>query len=49
MGVHTELIKYGRNGLYQQIANLLNKTGEYPEEIRIGILTPLAKPPKKDE
>ena len=51
-GVHAEQIKYGTNELYQQIANLLNKTcetGEYPEEIRRRILTPLAKPPKKDE
>ena len=51
-GVHAELIKYGTNELYQQIANLLHKTcetGEYPQEIRRGILTPLAKPPKKDE
>ena len=51
-GVYAELIKYGTNELYQQITNLLNKTcetGEYPEEIRRGILTPLAKPPKNDE
>ena len=35
-----------------QFASLLNatsETGDYPEEIRRGILTPLAKPPKKDE
>ena len=35
-----------------QFASLLNATseiGDYPEEIRRGILTPLAKPPKKDE
>ena len=48
--VKAEYIKYGPEELHQQIAELLNKTaetGEYPEEIRRGILTPLAKPPKK--
>ena len=29
--------------------NVTSETGDYPEEIRRGILTPLAKPPKKDE
>ena len=50
--VHAEFIKYETNELYVQMATLLNKTsetGEYPEEIKHGILTPLAKPPKKDE
>ena len=50
--VHAEFIKYGTNKLYVQMATLLNKTsetGEYPEEIKHGILTPLVKPPKKDE
>ena len=50
--VYAELIKYGTDTLYEQISALLNKTretGEYPKEIRRGILTPLAKPPKKDE
>ena len=50
--VSAELIKYGCRELYKQIASLLNATGEtgdYPEEIRRGILTTLAKPPKKDE
>ena len=50
--VKAELIKYGCRELYKQIASLLSitsETGDYPEEIRRGILTPLAKPPKKDE
>ena len=50
--VHAEFIKYGTNKLSVQMATLLNKTsetGEYPEEIKHGILTPLTKPPKKDE
>ena len=50
--VQAELIKYGCNELYEQIAKLLNvtsETGNYPEEIRRGLLNPLAKPPKKDE
>ena len=50
--VSAELIKYGCRELYKQIASLLNatsETGHYPEEIRRGILTTLAKPPKKDE
>ena len=49
--VSAELVKYGCRELYEQIASLLNatsETGDYPEEIRRGILTPLAKPPKKD-
>ena len=51
-GVHAEFIKHGSNEIYEQIANLLNmtsETGQYPEEIRRGILNPIAKPPKKDE
>ena len=50
--VSAELIKYGCRELYKQIASLLNatsETGDYPEEIRRGILTPLARPPKKHE
>ena len=49
--VKAEFIKYGPRSIHDQIAGLLQKTsetGEYPEEIRRGILTPLAKPPKKD-
>ena len=50
--VNAELIKYGCRELYKQIASLLivtSETADYPEEVRRGILTPLAKPPKKDE
>ena len=31
------------------LLNVTNETGDYPEEVRRGILTPLVKPPKKDE
>ena len=51
-GANAELIKYGTDQLYSKIANLLNKTsetGNYPEEIRRGILTPSAKPKRKEE
>ena len=50
--VKAELIKYGCRELYKQIASLLSvtsETGDYPEEVRRGILTPFAKSPKKDE
>ena len=50
--VSAELIKYGCRELYKPIASLLNatsETGDYPEEIRRVILTPLARPPKKHE
>ena len=50
--VNGELIKYGCRELYKQIASLLSvtsETGDYPEEVRRGILTPFAKSPKKDE
>ena len=50
--IYGELIKHGPNELYTQIAILLNKTsesGDYPEEIRRGVLTPIAKPAKKNE
>ena len=50
--VNAELIKHGCRELYKQIASLLNVTserGDYPKEIRRGIMTPLAKSPKKDE
>ena len=48
--VKAELIKYGCRELYKQIASLLNVTserGDYPKEIRRGILTSLAKTPKE--
>ena len=50
--IYGELIKHGPDELYNQIAILLNKTsesGDYPEEIRRGVLTPIAKPAKKNE
>ena len=50
--MHAEFIKYGSPELYLQISKLLNitsETGDYPEEIRSGILNPLSKSPKKDE
>ena len=46
---HVEFIKHGPEELYTQIARLLNRTsetGEYPEEIRRGIIM---APSKKDE
>ena len=50
-GINAELLKYAPEEAHKQIAMMLNKiarTGEYPQEIKSGILTPLAKPPKKD-
>ena len=47
-----EYIKYGDDELCQQIAELLNETaetGNYPKELRIGILTPLPKSGKKSK
>lgn len=49
--INSELIKYAPEEVHEQIADMLNnisKTGEYPAEIKHGILTPLAKPPKKN-
>ena len=49
-GVNAELIKYGTGQLYSKIANLFNKTnetGNYPEEIRGGILTPFSEAKKE--
>ena len=51
-GVHAEFIKYSTGEIRLKIANLLNQTresGEYPEDLRHGILNPLPKPPKKNE
>ena len=44
-----EYVKYGSERLHQEIANILNKTaatGEYPKELRQGLLCPLPKPGK---
>eukprot|EP00794_Sanderia_malayensis_P018438 gene18438-20287_t len=48
--LNTELIKYGPNILCEGIAKIVNiiaETGEYPEDIKEGILIPLSKPGKK--
>ena len=48
--LNSELIKYGPTEIYQDIAELINtiaRTGEYPSEIKEGILIPLQKPGKK--
>ena len=49
--IKAEYIKYGLRTLHDQIAPIFQKTsetGDYPKEIRLGILTQLAKSPKKD-
>ena len=51
-GVHAEYLKYGSNQLFVNISDILNKTsktGEYPEDVHLGTLNSLAKPPKKNE
>ena len=48
--IHAEQLKYGPNIINKHIADILNdiaKTGEYPAEIKQGILVPLPKPNKK--
>ena len=48
-GLVAEFIKYGPSELHQHIAEILNiaaETGEYPEELDIGILSALPKPGK---
>ena len=48
-GIKTENIKYAPS-TFKHIANILNKiaeTGEYPTEIKSGLLTPLQKPGKE--
>ena len=49
-GVHAEYLKYGSNILFVNISETLNKTSErveYLEDVRLGTLNLLAKPPKK--
>ena len=49
-GVHAEYLKYGSNQLFVKISETLNKTSEtveYLEDVRLGTLNLLAKPPKK--
>ena len=51
-GVHAENLNYEPNELFVTISEILNKTSEtvkYPENIRLGTLNPVAKPPKKNE
>ena len=48
--LNSELIKYGPDIICEQIAEIFNETaetGEYPSEIKEGILIPLPKPGKK--
>ena len=50
-GSYAELLKYAPEEAHKKIAKMLSNmacTGEYPIEIKCGMLTPLAKPPKKD-
>ena len=47
--LNSELIKYGPEILHQHITDLLNEiceSGEYPSELKTGLLTPLQKPGK---
>jgi len=47
--IRAEHLKCAPSEINQHIANLLNNvalTGEYPKELKIGLLTPLAKPGK---
>ena len=48
--IHAEQIKYAPQYVHTEIAEIFNetaKTGEYPKELKTGILTPLPKPNKK--
>ena len=47
--IKAELIKYAPTNVFELIAGIYNKTaktGEHPEEMTLGILTPLQKPGK---
>ena len=49
VNVKAELLKYGNDKRFKEIALILNDvatTGEYPDEVTHGILTPLQKPGK---
>ena len=46
--LRAEYLKYAPDLLHEEIAELL-KTGDYPKELRIGLLVPLQKPGKKKE
>ena len=48
--IHAEHIKYAPSSIHENIAHILNTTakdGNPPDELNIGILTPLPKPGKK--
>lgn len=48
--IHAEHIKYASQNIHEGIATILNKTaetGDYPNELKMGILTPLPKPGKR--
>lgn len=48
--LNAEFIKYATADIHEEIANIYNtiaETGEFPEELITGILTPLPKPGKK--
>ena len=48
--IHAEHIKYAQPSVHENIAHILNTTAKYgnpPDELKIGILTPLPKPGKK--
>ena len=47
--IHAEHIKYAPSSIHENIAHILNTTGKDgnpPDELKIGILTPLPKPGK---
>ncbi len=49
--IKAELIKYAPNNVHKLIADIYNKTarsGDYPEELVAGILTPIQKPSKTE-
>ena len=50
--LHAEYIKYADSSVHENIAHILNevaKTGNHPEELKLGLLTPVQKPNKKQK
>ena len=50
--LHAEYIKYADENIHMIIASLFNdvaETGNHPEELQVGVLTPLQKPNKKQK
>ena len=50
--LHAEFIKYANEKVHEYTADIFNgvaDTGEHPEELKMGILTPLEKPGKKQK